>query len=67
VRQAKAGQKPTTAPTGTQKSPATRDLEARLARKLGTKCEVKDRDGKGEIAIKYSSLDELDRILDAIF
>jgi ParB family chromosome partitioning protein len=48
------------------KTPATRDLEARLARKLGTKCEVRDKDGKGEIAIAYSSLDELDRLLEAL-
>ena len=45
------------------KSAATRDLELRLERKLGTKCEVRDRDGKGEISVKYSSLDELDRLL----
>ena len=43
-----------------------RDLELRLERKLGTKCEVRDRDGKGEISVKYSSLDELDRLLDLI-
>jgi ParB family chromosome partitioning protein len=49
------------------KSPAVRDLELRLERHLGTRCEVKDRDGKGEISLKYSSLDELDRILDLIF
>jgi len=48
------------------KSPAVRDLELRLERKLGTKCEVRDRDGKGEIGIRYSSFDELDRILDSI-
>jgi len=45
---------------------ATRDLEARLARKLGTKCDVRDKDGKGEIAIAYSSLDELDRLLEVL-
>ena len=43
-----------------------RDLEERLARKLGTRVEVQDRGGKGEIAIRYSSLDELDRLLDFI-
>jgi ParB family transcriptional regulator, chromosome partitioning protein len=48
------------------KTPATRDLEARLARKLGTKCEVRDKGGKGEIAIAYSSLDELDRLLETL-
>ncbi len=48
------------------KSAAVRDLELRLERKLGTKCEVRDRDGKGEISVRYSSLDELDRLLDLI-
>jgi hypothetical protein len=28
---------------------------------------VRDKDGKGEIVVKYSSFDELDRILDVIF
>jgi ParB family transcriptional regulator, chromosome partitioning protein len=48
------------------KSASVRDLETRLERRLGTKVEVHDRDGKGEIAIRYSSWDELDRILDVI-
>jgi ParB family chromosome partitioning protein len=51
-------------PGGAEKTPAIRDLELRLARKLGTKCEVKDNEGKGEIVVRYSSLDELDRLLD---
>jgi ParB family chromosome partitioning protein len=49
-----------------KKSPSVRDLEERLARKLGTRVEVQDHGGKGEIAIRYSSLDELDRLLDFI-
>jgi ParB family chromosome partitioning protein len=49
-----------------QKSPAVRDLETRLQRKLGTKCEVRDKDGRGQILISYSSWDELDRLLDAL-
>jgi ParB family transcriptional regulator, chromosome partitioning protein len=53
-------------PAGGPKSPAVRDLELRLERKLGTKCEVRDKDGQGEIAVKYSSFDELDRILDLL-
>jgi ParB family chromosome partitioning protein len=52
-------------PAGT-KTPAIKDLELRLARKLGTKCEVKDHDGKGEIVMRYSSLDELDRLLEVL-
>jgi ParB family transcriptional regulator, chromosome partitioning protein len=45
------------------KSPAVRDLETRLMRALGTKCEVRDRGNKGEIAIPYTDLAQLDRIL----
>lgn len=48
------------------KSASVRDLEERLARRLGAKVEVKDKSGKGEIAIRYSSLDELDRLLDLL-
>jgi ParB family chromosome partitioning protein len=48
------------------KTPAIRDLEGRLTRKLGTRCEVRDRDGKGEIAVAYASLDELDRLLETL-
>lgn len=46
-----------------KKSAAVRDLEARLARRLGTRVEVKDKNGSGELSIHYGSLDELDRIL----
>jgi ParB family chromosome partitioning protein len=45
------------------KSASVRDLEKRLERKLGARCEVKDKEGKGEIVVKYGDLDELDRIL----
>jgi len=48
------------------KSASVRDLETRLQRRLGTKVEVKDRDGKGELVIQYASWDELDRLLDII-
>jgi len=53
-------------PDGPGKSPGIKDLEARLMRRLGTKVEVKDRKGKGELVVSYASLDELDRILAAI-
>jgi ParB family chromosome partitioning protein len=49
-----------------KKSASIRDLEERLTRKLGTKVEVHDHAGKGEIAVRYGSLDELDRLLDLI-
>jgi ParB family transcriptional regulator, chromosome partitioning protein len=45
------------------KSAAIRDLETRLARTLGTKCEVRDKGNKGEISIPYANLDQLDRVL----
>ena len=45
------------------KGPSVRDVEARLGRHLGTKVELSDRGGKGEIVVAYSSLDELDRLL----
>jgi ParB family chromosome partitioning protein len=47
-----------------QKSAGTRDLEARISRHFGARCEVRDRDGKGEIVLRYGSLDELDRIIE---
>jgi ParB family chromosome partitioning protein len=53
-------------PERAQKTAAVRDLETRLERKLGTKCEVRDRDGAGEILVRYGSLDELDRILEIL-
>lgn len=48
------------------KSASVRDLETRLERRLGAKVEVRDRGDKGEIAIRYASWDDLDRILDII-
>ena len=45
------------------KSVNVRDMESRLERRLGAKVEVRDRDDKGEIVVKYASWDELDRIL----
>ncbi len=66
VRAAKAASNGGVPGRGTGKTPAIRDLEARLTRHLGTRCEVRDKDGKGEIAIGYSSLDELDRLLEKL-
>jgi ParB family chromosome partitioning protein len=45
------------------KSAGIKDLEARLQRRLGTRVEVRDQGGKGELAVTYGSLDELDRVL----
>lgn len=51
---------------GKEKPANVRDLEARLTKRLGTKVEVRERDGKGEIIVKYANWDELDRLLDVI-
>ena len=56
---ARAGATKTEAP----KTASVRDLETRLQRKLGTKVLVRDKSGKGEIAIPYADLDALDRLL----
>jgi len=68
VRDAKraSGQKQPGSVGSGQKSPSVRDLEQRLMRHLGTRCEVRDRQGKGEIVVHYASLDELDRLLEIL-
>lgn len=63
-KRAKSGE--ADAAKGTLSSPSVRDLEERLRKKLGTRVEVRDAGGKGELAITYASLDELDRLLAAI-
>ena len=62
VRAAKAPPKPNAKAPAT-KSLAVKDLEGRLSRRLGTRVEVRDRKGKGEVVVSYGSLDELDRVL----
>ncbi len=48
-----------------KKSANIRDLEERLSRALGTRIRVDDTgDGKGKITVPYSSLDELDRLIE---
>jgi ParB family transcriptional regulator, chromosome partitioning protein len=49
-----------------KKSVGVKDLEQRLSRKLSTRCELRDRAGKGELMIHYANLDELDRILELL-
>jgi ParB family chromosome partitioning protein len=66
ARQAKGGNKPAGDGAPAQKSASVRDLERRLSIALGTKCEVRDLGGKGEVAIHYASLDALDAVLDKI-
>lgn len=57
----KAGKAPPKAKTA-----SVRDVETRLTRALGTRVELRDRGNKGEIAIPYQNLDQLDRILDKL-
>lgn len=66
ARQAKAGGKPGVEAGPAQKSASVRDLERRLSIALGTRCEVRDQGGKGEVAIHYASLDALDEVLNKI-
>jgi len=73
VRQTEAAAKalkqaadPATDAPSPRKSPGVRDLETRISRKYGTRCDVRDRKGKGEIVIRYADLDELDRILETL-
>jgi ParB family chromosome partitioning protein len=68
VRSAKDGATPIgkRGASGPEKPANVRDLEARLTKRLGTKVEVREKDGKGEIIVKYANWDELDRILDVI-
>lgn len=49
--------------TPKQKTPAVRDVEERIRKRMGCRVEVRDRDNKGEIVLSYADLDELDRIL----
>ncbi len=65
VRGAKAKEGGKAAPKG--KTANVRDIEGRLERRLGTRVELRDKDDKGEIVVKYSSWDELDRILAVMF
>jgi ParB family chromosome partitioning protein len=67
VRKESGGGKKNGAPDkAPQKSASVRDLEQKLTRALGTKVLVRDDGNKGEIAIPYADLDQLDRILDKL-
>lgn len=48
------------------KLPEVSDLETRLSQALGTKVRIFHKDKRGKIEIEYYSLDELDRILEAL-
>lgn len=46
--------------------PNVREAQRTLERSLGVKVEIQDRRGKGKIILRYGSLDDFDRILEAL-
>jgi ParB family chromosome partitioning protein len=46
--------------------PNVREAQRTLERALGVKVEIHDRNGKGKIVLRYGSLDDFDRIVDAL-
>jgi ParB family chromosome partitioning protein len=46
--------------------PNVREAQRSLERSLGVKVEIQDRKGKGKIILRYGSLDDFDRILEAL-
>jgi len=46
--------------------PNVRDAQRTLERALGVKVEIRDRKGKGRIILKYASLEDFDRIVEAL-
>lgn len=66
-RQAKQGKKPEPAPADPPRSASVRDLETRLARTLGTKVHLVEKNAQaGKVEIEYRSLDDLDRLLERL-
>ncbi len=62
---------PETAPAKAEKAtvvvdPNVREAQRTLERSLGVKVEIQDRKGKGKIILKYGSLEDFDRILEAL-
>jgi ParB family chromosome partitioning protein len=46
--------------------PNVKEAEQELQRALGVRVTINDRNGKGKILIEYSSLEDFDRILEAM-
>ena len=46
--------------------PNVREAQRNLERSLGVKVEIQDRSGKGKIILKYGSLEDFDRIVEAL-
>ena len=49
-----------------QLDPNVRDAQRSLESSLGVKVEIQDRKGKGKIILKYGSLEDFDRIIEAL-
>jgi ParB family chromosome partitioning protein len=49
-----------------EKNPNIKDLEQRLERAIGLRVEVHDEKGKGEVVIRYTSLDDFDKLMAAL-
>jgi ParB family chromosome partitioning protein len=49
-----------------QLDPNVRDAQRSLESSLGVKVEIQDRKGKGKIILKYGSLEDFDRIVEAL-
>ncbi|MDH5492388.1 MAG: ParB/RepB/Spo0J family partition protein, partial [Myxococcales bacterium] len=62
-RRARAAQAPAKPSPSPAKSANVLDLERRLSNALGSPVAVADRGGKGQLEIRYSSWDELDRLI----
>lgn len=61
-----APQKKDTKPADERAKLSIREVEQTLSKKLGSKVKLRDREGKGVIKIPYSSLDDLDRLIELI-
>lgn len=46
--------------------PNVREAQSSMERALGVKVEIQDRKGRGKIILKYASLDDFDRIVEAL-
>lgn len=48
------------------KDPNVREAEQQLQRSLGVKVRIQDRNGRGKIIIEYATLEDFDRVVDAL-
>jgi ParB family transcriptional regulator, chromosome partitioning protein len=59
-------EKPQSQPQPKPIDPNVREAARSLEQALGIKVEIQDRKGKGKIILRYSSLDDFDRVLEAL-